>query len=111
MDIDGPPPQQLIAYQRLFPPLWENPNVRGVTLWGYREGMWREEQDATLVYENGAEKPALRWLEGYLRGASPNVAGPRSASLTSGAAQGTVVASYDASAPDGAPYPAGAAIA
>jgi endo-1,4-beta-xylanase len=110
MDIDGPPPQQLIDYQRLFPPIWENPNVQGVTLWGYRPGMWREEQEATLVYENGAEKPALRWLKGYLRGTAPVVGGPSSASLTSAAAQGTVVGSYAASDPGGAPYPAGATI-
>ena len=81
-----------------------------MTLWGYRPGMWREEQDATLVYANGAEKQALRWLKGYLRGTSPVVAGPASASLARNAVPGTVVASYDANAPDGAPYPAGAAV-
>jgi endo-1,4-beta-xylanase len=110
MDIDGPPPQQLVDYQRLFPPIWENPNVRGITLWGYRPGMWREDQEATLVYANGAEKPALRWLKGYLRGTSPLVAGPRSASLPVGAAPGTVVASYDATDLGGSPFPAAAVI-
>lgn len=110
MDIDGPPSQQLIDYQRLFPPIWENPSVGGITLWGYRPGMWRTDQDATLVYENGAEKPALRWLKGYLGGTAPVVSGPRSAALAGSAAPGTLVASYDANGPDGAPYPDGAIV-
>ena len=39
MDIDGPPGQQLIDFQRLFPAFWENPNIHGITLWGYRDGI------------------------------------------------------------------------
>ncbi|HVZ34015.1 MAG TPA: endo-1,4-beta-xylanase, partial [Polyangiaceae bacterium] len=111
MDIDGPPPQQLINYQRLFPAFWENPNIHGITLWGYRNGMWRTAQDATLVYTNGAEKPAFRWLKGYLRGTAPVVSGPSSASLASKAAKGTAVASFGVVGPDGAAYPADADIA
>jgi endo-1,4-beta-xylanase len=109
MDVDGPPAQQLIDFQRLFPAFWENPNIHGITLWGYRDGMWRAEQQATLVYPNGAEKPALRWLKGYLRGTAPVVAGPSSPSLARGA-KGTEVATFSVSGPDGAAYPAGAKI-
>ena len=109
MDIDGPPAQQLIDFQRLFPAIWENPSVHGITLWGYRPGMWREEQQATLVYPNGAEKPAFRWLKGYLHGTAPVVAGPSNPALARGA-KGTEVATFSVSGPDGAPYPAGANI-
>jgi len=108
MDIDGPPAQQLIDFQRLFPAFWENPSVHGITLWGYRQGMWREQQEATLVYPNGAEKPAFRWLKGYLRGTTPVVAGPSSAALARGAGKGTPVATFSASGADGAPIRAGA---
>ncbi len=83
MDVDGPPERQLIDFQRLFPAFWEHPNVQGITLWGYREGHWRTQQEAPLVYGNGAEKPALRWLKGYLRGNAPVVAGPTTATLAS----------------------------
>jgi endo-1,4-beta-xylanase len=110
MDIDGPPERQLIDFQRLFPAFWEHPNVRGITLWGYREGHWRTQQEAPLVYANGAEKPALRWLKGYLRGNAPVVAGPVTASLTSAASAGTEVATFDVTDPSGAPYPAGSEI-
>ena len=109
-DLDGPPPQQLVNYQRVFRAFWENPNVHGITLWGYRDGMWRTQQDATLVYPNGAEKPALRWLKGYLRGTAPVVSGPTSASLSGRASKGTEVATFGVTGPDGSAYPAGAEV-
>jgi endo-1,4-beta-xylanase len=107
MDVDGPPGQQLIDVQRLFPPLWENPNVHGITLWGFRDGMWRTPNQATLVYGNGAEKPALRWLKGYFHGNAPQVAGPASATLPRAARKGTRLATFSVSGPDGAAYPEG----
>ena len=56
---------QLKTYQRVFPLLWEHPNVAGVTLWGFFEGnMYRN--DAYLVRTDGSERPALTWLRGYL---------------------------------------------
>jgi endo-1,4-beta-xylanase len=109
-DLDGPPPQQLVSYQRVFRAFWENPNVHGVTLWGYRDGMWRTQQDATLVYPNGAEKPALRWLKGYLRGTAPVVSGPTAAALSARASKGTEVATFGVTGPDGAAYPASAEV-
>jgi endo-1,4-beta-xylanase len=111
MDIDGPEMNQLVNYQRLFPAFWEHPSIRGITLWGYRDGMWRQDQQAQLVYSNGAEKPAMRWLKGYLRGTAPVVAGPTSASLASSAPSGTEVATLSAAGPGGAALPSGAAVA
>jgi endo-1,4-beta-xylanase len=64
-DIDGPTDQtQLQNYQRIFPALYEHPGVEGITLWGWRPGLWRE--TANLVTNNGAERPALQWLRNYL---------------------------------------------
>jgi endo-1,4-beta-xylanase len=108
MDIDGPEARQLVDFQRLFPAFWENDAVAGITLWGYRPGMWRDPQQATLVYPNGAEKPALRWLKGYLRGTAPIVDGPASVTVASGYAEGADVATFVATDPEGSPYPAGA---
>jgi endo-1,4-beta-xylanase len=110
MDLDGPEPVQLVNFQRLFPSFWENPNVLGITLWGYREGMWRDDQQATLVYPNGAEKPALRWLKGYLRGTAPVVSGPATVTVAGGYTPGAEVATFVATAPGGAAYPEGAAV-
>ena len=64
-DIDGPTDQtQLQNYQRIFPAFYEHPGVEGITLWGWRPGLWRE--TANLVNNNGAERPALQWLRDYL---------------------------------------------
>lgn len=66
-DLDGPDDAtQLAAYQRLFPLFWEHPAVRGMTLWGFRPGLWRGPQGAQLVDAQGNERPALRWLRDYL---------------------------------------------
>ncbi|MEY4547805.1 MAG: hypothetical protein RL685_4000 [Pseudomonadota bacterium] len=110
MDIDGPPDNQLINFQRVFPALWEHPNIHGITLWGYRDGHWRTQQEATLVYTNGAEKPALRWLKGYLRENAPVVAGPATAALAAGSGNGAAVATFSVNGPDGMPYPAGSKV-
>lgn len=68
LDIDGTADQvQLEEYQRIFPIFWEHPAVKGVTLWGYRPGMWRTEQGAFLIENDGStERPALVWLRGYV---------------------------------------------
>ena len=54
--------------QRIFPVFWEHPAVEGVTLWGFRPGVWRTEQRAYLIDREGRERPALQWLRTYLRG-------------------------------------------
>ncbi len=76
-DIDGPDDEtQLRDYQRVFPVFWEHPAVQGVTLWGFRPGLWRTEQGAHLVREDGSERPALVWLRDYVRGTAATGAAP-----------------------------------
>jgi endo-1,4-beta-xylanase len=58
---------QLAEYQRVFPLFWENPNVRGITLWGYRPGHWRTAQGAPLVNIDNSERPSLVWLRNYVQ--------------------------------------------
>lgn len=58
---------QLANYQRIFPAFWEHPGVAGVTLWGWRPGLWRNDQGAYLVRSNGEERPALTWLRAYVQ--------------------------------------------
>lgn len=78
MDVDGNPTQsptvteqqsdanQLADMQRIFPVLWNHDSVIGITFWGWRPGMWRTPQEAYLVRDSGAERPALVWLREYL---------------------------------------------
>ncbi len=70
LDIDGPSDQkQLEDYQRVFPIFWEHPAVEGITLWGYRPGLWRTDQKAYLIDTDGVtERPALEWLRSYVAG-------------------------------------------
>lgn len=91
LDIDGnDDPVQLAGYQKIFPLFWEHPAVRGITLWGYRPGHWRTAQGAWLTYENGAERPAIQWLQRYVKNNLPVV--PYQWLTVSGnAAAGTVV--------------------
>jgi endo-1,4-beta-xylanase len=66
LDIDGPTDEeQLAEYRRIFPVFWEHPSVIGVTLWGWRPGMWRSRQGAYLVREDGTHRPAFDWLLEY----------------------------------------------
>ncbi|MEA5125846.1 endo-1,4-beta-xylanase [Xanthomonas floridensis] len=66
-DLDGPSDaQQLADYQRVFPVFWEHPAVRGITLWGFRSGLWRDKEAAYLVRGDGSERPAMRWLRDYV---------------------------------------------
>lgn len=66
-DLDGPTDaQQLAAYQRVFPVFREHPGVRGITLWGFRPGLWRDKESAYLIRADGTERPALTWLRDYV---------------------------------------------
>ncbi|NML66380.1 T9SS type A sorting domain-containing protein [Hymenobacter sp. RP-2-7] len=58
---------QLAEYQRVFPLFWENPNVKGVTLWGARVGHWRTAQGDNIINADGTERPALVWLRNYVQ--------------------------------------------
>ena len=70
-DIDGATDEeQLRDYQRVFPVFWEHPGIRGITLWGFRPGMWRSKEGANLIREDGSERPALTWLRSYVAGAT-----------------------------------------
>lgn len=63
-DVDDA--QQLDLYERLFPFFWEHEAVKGITIWGYREGQtWQE--STYLLRSDGTERPALTWLRNYLR--------------------------------------------
>lgn len=65
LDITGNDSVQLARYKEKFPVLWENPNVKGVTLWGYIQGQtWKA--NTHLINSNGTERPALKWLKSYL---------------------------------------------
>ena len=59
--------QQKSKYQELFPVMWQHPAVKGITLWGYIEGLtW--EPSTFLVHANGTARPALLWLAQYIQG-------------------------------------------
>jgi endo-1,4-beta-xylanase len=55
---------QLTLYQRVFPVFWEHPAVMGITLWGYRPGLWRV--NGELVRADDSERPAMQWLREYV---------------------------------------------
>ncbi|MCB1122912.1 MAG: endo-1,4-beta-xylanase, partial [Verrucomicrobiae bacterium] len=57
---------QLERIKEYFPALIEHPAVIGVTFWGYRPGLWREKNDAHLVMELGAQRPAMEWLVDFM---------------------------------------------
>jgi endo-1,4-beta-xylanase len=67
LDIDGLTDlSQLQEYKRVFPVFWEHPDVKGVTLWGYRSGVWRQDEGAYLITEDDVERPAMKWLKAYV---------------------------------------------
>jgi hypothetical protein len=68
LDVDGLTDlQQVHGYMNLFPLFWEHPAIKGITLWGFRPGMWRTAQGAYLIDEFGVERPAMLWLRAYLK--------------------------------------------
>jgi uncharacterized protein YjdB len=70
LDIDGPTDlSQLKEYQRVFPIFWEHPAVKGITFWGFRYGVWRQEQGANLITNDDMERPAMKWLKAYVNDA------------------------------------------
>ena len=57
--------QQKTKYQELFPVMWKHPGVKGITIWGYIEGLtWRT--STYLVRSNGTARPALLWIADYV---------------------------------------------
>lgn len=58
--------KQLETYKEQFPIFWKSKAIRGITLWGYIQGIiWRP--NAYLVRADGTERPALEWLKKYLK--------------------------------------------
>lgn len=55
---------QLLKYQSIFPLLYEDPGVSGITLWGYVIGLiWQT--NAYLIDGRNAPRPAMQWLRTY----------------------------------------------
>lgn len=75
MDIDGATDlAQLKEMQRVFTVFWEHPGVKGITMWGFRPGMWRTDQGAYLVTPAGQDRPALTWMKAYVNDTLVNAA-------------------------------------
>lgn len=56
---------QLQLYQKYFPILWQYPDVKGVTIWGYIQGLtWNT--TTYLVRSDGTARPALLWMANYI---------------------------------------------
>lgn len=74
LDIDGLPDGtdaqsdqiQLNEYKRIFPLMWTHEAVEGVTLWGWRTGHWRSDEEAFIMRPSEVERPALTWLRDYV---------------------------------------------
>ncbi len=65
LDITGDDNTQLARYKEKFPVLWENPNVKGITFWGWVQGQtWAN--NTHLISSSGVERPALTWIKSYL---------------------------------------------
>jgi len=110
LDIDGPTDLiQLMEYQRIFPLFWEHAAIKGITMWGYLPGHWREAQGAHLALADGTEKPALVWLRSYIRGESPIITAIDPISLTAEPAIDAVITTLSATAADGSAIADGAA--
>ena len=58
---------QLAEYQRVFPMIWQDPGVKGITVWGYKEGMIGYFPATYLVRADGTARPALLWLAQYIK--------------------------------------------
>ncbi len=57
---------QLQLYKKIFPILWTNPAVKGITLWGYQQGLiWQS--TCYLVNSDGSLRPAFDWLAQYIK--------------------------------------------
>jgi endo-1,4-beta-xylanase len=45
---------------------WDNPNVKGVTIWGYITGeTWRS--NTGIMSSTGTMRPAMTWLTEFLK--------------------------------------------
>ena len=59
---------QLQQYQKIFPLFWQFPDVKGITLWGYKQGqMWQQTPTSYLVRSDGTSRSALLWMASYIK--------------------------------------------
>ena len=57
--------RQMTVMQDLFTMFWNDPNVKGITLWGYIVGStW--ETNSGLMQGDGTMRPAMSWLMNFL---------------------------------------------
>lgn len=62
--------QQKQVMESQFTMFWNHPDVRGITLWGYVSGAtWRP--NTGLMSESGTPRPALTWLQNFLKDKKP----------------------------------------
>nr|BAF57409.1 putative glycosyl hydrolase family10 [uncultured symbiotic protist of Neotermes koshunensis] len=69
LDINGnSEADQAQIYQRVFPALWTNTNIKGITLWGYITGQtWKDGTGLVACGNVGcAERQAMVWLKEYV---------------------------------------------
>lgn len=58
---------QFAQYQIYFPIFWNDPGVKGMTLWGYiQNDVWNQHPYTYLLLSNGTERPALQWLRTFV---------------------------------------------
>jgi len=58
--------QQLDRMQQIFPVFYNSNYVKGITFWGFRENqIWQE--NSRLINADGTKRPAMKWLECYLK--------------------------------------------
>jgi endo-1,4-beta-xylanase len=58
--------QQQQVMQSQMTMFWNDNNVKGITLWGYVVGAtWRD--NTGLLTSSGTKRPAMTWLEGFLK--------------------------------------------
>ena len=64
---------QLSEYKRIFGLYWNHPSVVGITLWGWRNGMWQSTSEAYLFDQcTGLPRPALSvYLNDSIRNSNP----------------------------------------
>jgi endo-1,4-beta-xylanase len=66
--------KQLAEMQRIFPVLWRHPGIKGITFWGYIQGLtWQT--NAYLISSNSTERPAMQWLRTFMSSIVSDVAG------------------------------------
>ncbi|HOY14193.1 MAG TPA: endo-1,4-beta-xylanase [Saprospiraceae bacterium] len=65
---------QLAEYQRIFEIYWYHPSVVGITMWGWRPGLWQDDAEAYLIDPcTGQERPALNYLNTVIRDSNPKI--------------------------------------